>query len=519
MTRGHQRFRLSERAAGILCHPTSLPGRHGIGDLGAGARAFVDFLQAAGQRWWQMLPVHPVGPGFSPYSALSAFAASPLLIDLEALVDDGLLRKADILPTDRVDAQRVIYPAVTRFKTAALRRAFAAFTDGGGLSSRRFMRFRERQAHWLQDHALFSALRRAQRGRAWLDWPAVLRRRQKRALAEAVRIRQRDVDFECFLQFVFDEQWRKLRAYAHAAGVGLIGDIPIFVAHDSSDVWARQELFDLDTRGRSRTVSGVPPDCFSRTGQRWGHPQYRWPRHVRTDFAWWLARFGRVFEQFDAVRIDHFLGFNRVWVVPGRAKTALRGEWKQTPGEQLFATLRRKLGRLAIIAEDLGVVVPEAIRLRERWGFPGMRLLHFAFGNNEGDRYNQPHNHPVNCVVYPGTHDNETTREWFTRLKREHRRERGRTVLTPYQRVLHYTGTTGRQIHWDMIRLAYGSPARLAVIPLQDVLGLGAEARMNTPATTRGNWVWRVRRRALRARPAARLRDLALAYERAVPGA
>jgi 4-alpha-glucanotransferase len=504
---------LSRRAAGILLHPTSLPGRHGSGDLGLPAREFATFLHQAGQSWWQMLPIHPIGPGNSPYSALSAFAGNPLLISLERLADDGLLDRRDVAPARGLHTDRVNYPSVIRYRNSRLRRAYDAFRSAGGLRRKAFECFCATHADWLDDHALFMALRAANGGRAWLRWPRGVRLRQGRALTGARKDLADEIDLERFVQYIFDQQWTVLHEHARALGVGLIGDIPIFVAHDSSDVWARRELFDLAADGRAKTVSGVPPDCFSRTGQLWGHPQYRWSRHQQTRFAWWIARFRRALDQFDAARIDHFLGFHRVWSVSGRARIARNGRWVRTPGRALLQTLKRKLGALPIIAEDLGVVTPEALALRDDFGLPGMRLLHFAFGNDDGDRYNQPHNYPRNCVAYPGTHDNETTVGWFQRLRREHERDDA-VNLSPYERVLRYIGKSGRSIHWDMIRLAQQSPANLAVIPLQDVLGLDNDARMNRPATTRGNWEWRVRRSRLSAALAEGLRDLAEAYER-----
>ncbi len=510
------RIRLDTRAAGVLLHPTSLPGRHGIGDLGEWAYRFVDFLHDAGLTWWQMLPINPIGPGYSPYSALSAFAGNPLLISLDGLADEGLLDKVDLSPARGLRADRVNYASVTRYKLARLRGAFERFVKRGGLQRKAFERFREQQAGWLDDHALYSALRKAHDGKPWVDWPAPLRRRQKRALTRAADEHADEINFERFLQYIFDRQWIALRKHANSRGVGLIGDIPIFVAHDSSDVWAHPELFDLDERGRARTVSGVPPDYFSKTGQRWGHPHYHWSRHKATGFAWWLARFSRVFEQVDATRIDHFLGFNRVWAVPGRAKTARRGKWVKTPGRELFDKVQQQLGRPEVIAEDLGLLVPEAAALRDRYAFPGMRLLQFAFGNDEGDRYHQPHNHPPNAVVYPGTHDNDTTVGWFEQLAKVERRQRGER-LNPYRRVLRYTGSDGRQIHWEIIRLALLSPARTAIVPMQDLLGLDNKSRMNTPATTSGNWCWRLRRQQLTGRLAERVRKMAHTYERIPP--
>ncbi len=507
------RFSLAARAAGVLLHPTALPGPHGVGDLGPAAYRFAEFLYAAGQTWWQMLPLGPPGVGNSPYSAFSAFAGGALLVSLEALADEGLLfgrrppRGADATATGLSDRQ-VAYPAVARFKHARLRAAFERFAARGGLREHTFVHFCQAHADWLNDYALYMALRRAQRGRPWPRWPRPLRDRRPAALREARTALREAIDFERFVQFEFDRHWFALKHYANDLGVGLIGDIPIFVAQDSSDVWAHRELFDLHADGRPRTVSGVPPDYFSRTGQLWNHPHYRWERHQASGFAWWLARFRRMGQLFDAVRIDHFLGFHRVWAVPGGAKTARKGQWVKTPGAALFTALRRKLGRLEIIAEDLGVVVPKAVALRERCGFPGLRLLQFAFGDEADSRHNLPHNYPSDCVVYPGTHDNETTAGWFRNLSRS---APGRAARA---RVLRYLGSTGREIHWDLIRLALASPANTAIIPAQDLLGLSNEARMNTPARARGNWQWRLQPGQITLAIARRLRALSETFER-----
>ncbi|HPM22568.1 MAG TPA: 4-alpha-glucanotransferase [Phycisphaerae bacterium] len=505
---------LSDRAAGVLLHPTSLPGRHGCGDLGPAAYEFVDFLAAAGVRWWQMLPVGPPGLANSPYAALSAFAGNAMLISLERLVTDGLLDAADSVPARGLPPDRVAYSVVTRYKHARLRKAFDRFVQRGGLKRRAFTQFCAAQSAWLDDHALYTALRQAHGNAAWPEWPRDVRLRERAALRQARDTLRAAIDCERFVQFEFDRQWSALKKYANTHGVGLIGDIPIFVAHDSSDVWSQRALFDLDAAGRPRTISGVPPDYFSRTGQLWRHPHYAWRRHQATGFAWWIARFRRMQALFDAVRIDHFLGFNRVWAVPGRAQTARRGKWVKTPGRELFTALRRALGRLEIIAEDLGLVTPEAAALRDRCGFPGMRLLHFGFGPGNGPRYIQPHTFPRNCVVYPGTHDNETTVGWFAHLRQAAHKRRPAGTLSDYDRVLRYLGTDGRAIHWDMIRLALSSPANTAIIPAQDLLGLGNEARMNTPATTTGNWQWRLRPGRLTPTLATRLREMTEAYDR-----
>ncbi|MEW6252556.1 MAG: 4-alpha-glucanotransferase [Planctomycetota bacterium] len=512
---------LAKRSAGLLLHPTSLPGRHGCGDLGVAARAFVDFLAAAGMRWWQMLPVGPTG--HSPYSALSAFAGNPLLIDLDALAAVGLLAARDLVPPPGLSDQEVVFGPVTEFRVSQLRRAFAAFERGGGLRQRDFRRFCAREAGWLADHALYMALRRQHaRGAStgepcastgepsnWITWPPALRTRRPAALRRAAADLRTEVDFERFVQFLFDQQWSALRRYAGRRGIRLIGDVPFFVAHDSSDVWAHPDLFDLDERGRARTVSGAPPDYFSRTGQLWNHPQYRWRRHAATGFDWWLARFGRAFALFDAVRIDHFLGFNRVWAVPGRAKTARRGKWVKTPGAALFARLQRKLGPLPIIAEDLGLLTPQAAALRDRFGFPGMRLLQFAFG--PGGDYHLSHNHPRNCVAYPGTHDNDTVVGWLAELRAAARRDHA--ARSRLRHLMRYAGTP-RPTHWDVLRLLFLSPANIAVAPVQDILGLDNRARMNLPGTPRGNWGWRLPPAQLTPALSTRLRTVLDTYGR-----
>lgn len=534
------RFTLDQRSAGVLLHVTSLPGGHGLGDLGPGAAAFVDFLAAAGQRWWQVLPVGPAGPGNAPYNAVSAFAGSPLLISLERLCEDGLLDAADIGSTPELADGPVAFERAAAFKEPRLRLAFRRFVAGGGVHDRAFQAFCRRHDSWLEHYALYAALKRRYRGRPWMRWPAGVRDRRRTglaaagsgsqgvsrahhasggprgpALARGVRIGDLsdDIDFARFVQFQFERQWTALRHYAHDRGVGLIGDAPLFVAHDSTDVWAHPELFDLDERGRPRTVSGVPPDYFSRTGQRWGHPQYRWRRHRATGFAWWVQRLARAREQFDAVRLDHFLGFHRVWAVPGRARTARRGRWVHTPGSELLATVRRRLGRLEIIAEDLGAAEPAALALRDRFRLPGMRVLQFGFDNADG-HYHRPHAFPRRCVAYTGTHDNDTAAGWYAQLRR--RSEQGADGLTAWRRVLHYTGTSGRQIHWDLIRLAWLSPADVAIAPVQDLLGLDSTARMNTPGTSHGNWAWRLRGGELDSRLARRLRALTRAAGRLV---
>lgn len=499
---------LAERSAGVLLHPLSLPGPPGAGDTGACATVFVDYLARAGLRWWQVLPIGPEGPGDSPYSSPSAFALSRLLASPPSLALDGTaLRRGRAGARGRID-YGAAHADRTRFLSAefeALRRSprgYAALDE-----------FRQRERGWLDDYACYVVAKSSQGGRPWWRWSAPLRERDDRALARFRAERADEIELVRFEQFVVDAQWRALRRRCTDRGVGLLGDVPIFVAADSADVWAARELFRLDRSGRPAVVTGVPPDYFSRTGQLWGHPHYRWREHRRTRFAWWTARFRRAFELFDAVRIDHFIGFHRLWAVPGRARTARRGAWVSTPGRELLATVRSALGALPIVAEDLGLLTPEAADLRDEFGFPGMRVLQFAFGEGAGSRMHLPHRHPPRCVVYTGTHDNDTVVGWHRSI-RAARSRRGRDGLSEHERFERYAPDAGQDVHWRMMRMAFSSPANLAIIPLQDILGLPGAARMNFPGRASGNWTWRYRPGVLTDALARRLRRLAEAYER-----
>lgn len=512
-----KQFHLNQRSAGILLHPTSLPGRHGAGDLGLGAYRFIDFLAAAKQHWWQMLPVGPIGAGFSPYSSPSGFAGNPLLICLDRLVEDELLDRADVpaLPTSRPD--RVPFAAVIRYRLKRLRKAHRAFvSDASARQRQAYDRFCLTQADWLDDYALYEAANRVFGGKSWLDWPDDLRLRRSRGLMRFARDYAGEVDFARFTQFLFEQQWFDLKAYAEQANVGLIGDVPIFVSHDSADVWVHRELFQLDRRGRPTVVSGYPPDALAKTGQLWGHPIYDWKRHARTRYAWWIDRFRATYRRFHAARIDHFLGFEHFWVVPAGAKTAAGGTWKPTPGQALLTAIRRKLGKLEIIAEDLGIVTPKATALREANGLPGLRVIQQGFGSG---RYDQPHNWPRDCVGCTGTHDMNTIVGWFKNLPRQGSRHRGADGLLDRERALRYAGTDGTQIHWEMIRLLYMSVANAVIVQMQDVLGLDERSRTNVPGKPSGNWVWRMKRGALSATLADRLADLVDTYEREVVSA
>ena len=497
------------RRSGLLMHPTSLPGRFGIGDWGSAAKRFVDFLAQAGQSYWQMLPLGPPGYGASPYQSLSAFAGSPLLISPEKLVEAGHLSAADLASTPAFPVERVDFEAVGPYKEALLRRAFENFrADAPDEQREAFARFCAKQAFWLDDFALFVALKRVHGGRPWYEWPPEVATREPAALARWRDALADEVEGQKYRQWQFFAQWLAVKRYANERGVRIIGDIPIFVSLDSADVWANPHLFRLDERLRPTVVSGVPPDRFSATGQLWGHPLYRWDVMAENGYRWWLARFRSLFTQADVVRVDHFRGFYNYWEVPAGAETAVHGRWRRGPGAALFHAVTDALGEVAIIAEDLGDFDPESRAgvdaLKREFGYPGMKVLQFAFGDGPTAPF-LPHNFEREGVVYTGTHDNDTIVGWYqvtsTAAEREH--------------VRRYLGRDGSDIAWDLIRLAWGSVAHTAITTVQDLLSLGHEARMNTPGTAGPpNWRWRLRPGALDAAVAARLRDLTEVYGR-----
>jgi len=471
------------RTSGILMHVTSLPGPHGCGDLGLEAHRFLDFLTGAAQTWWQMLPVGPPGraPGFSPYDSASAFAGSPWLVSLDVLSRDGLLAKRELQPTPGLSSLQVSFPATLRFREERLRMAFTGFQRRGGERGHGFRKFCDANADWLEDFALFMAIRRDSHGKPWTEWEPDLRRRELSALRAARHRLSREIAGHRFVQFEFDKQWRAVRDHAHRRGIGLIGDLPIFVAHDSADVWSHPELFQLDQHGQPKRVSGYPPDRFNRKGQLWGHPQYEWPKHEDTRFAWWVRRFQRIFELFDAVRIDHFLGFTRTWSVAAHAASARTGRWVKSPGSKLFAAVKRKLGPRPMIAEDLGHVTATDVRLRDTFGLAPMRIFQFGFGSEPDSADHLPHNYPHLCAAYTGNHDNNTMVGWF----REQR-------PAQQQRALTYMGGNNTAPQIGAIRALMASPANVVIFPMQDVLGLDHRARMNIPGTLEGNWRWRL---------------------------
>jgi 4-alpha-glucanotransferase len=490
------------RASGILLHPTSLPGPHGIGSLGAEAYAFVDFLAGAGQSIWQILPLGPTGYGDSPYSALSAFAGNPLMVCLERLIEAGDLDASDLTGVALPEGA-AHFGFVHGFKGRLLQKASRRFREA--VTNERqpaFAEFCERQAGWLNDYAIYRALRHHFGNQAWNLWPAEIRRREEAALRHWGEKLSEHIYNEKYAQFVFFEQWFALKAYANSRGVRILGDIPIFVALDSADVWANPHFFHLDGEGHPTRVAGVPPDYFSETGQRWGNPLYCWERLAADGFSWWLARFRWNLTQADLVRIDHFRGFEACWSIPAEEETAVNGRWETVPGADLFQILAATLGQAPIIAEDLGLITPEVEALRDRFGFPGMKILHFAFGSGADNPY-LPHNLQGNCVIYTGTHDNDTTIGWWQSLDRRER-----------DAVRAYLGSSVREMPWDLIRLAMASVAEFCIFPLQDVLALGSETRLNTPGRPDGNWAWRHLPGALTPELQQRLAELCRTYGR-----
>lgn len=502
---------LQDRSASVFLHPTSLPGPHGIGSLGSRAVAFVRFLQSAGMRYWQVCPVGPTGFGDSPYQLFSSFAGNPYLIDLEALLEAGLIEPTDLsaladLPDDHAD-----YGAQFRVRRPILTQAAEAFIGRGGsalpeLPYGDFGAFRKRHAEWLEPFCLFLALKERFEGKPWLEWDAKLRSYDSargQPLARSADIRQR-MDVHAVIQYLFFGQWQQIRDFAAASGIGIIGDIPIFVALDSADVWARPELFQLDSRNRPLALSGVPPDYFSRTGQLWGNPHYNWEVHRNEKYAWWLKRLGHGLELYDALRIDHFRGFAAYWRIPYGAKDGREGKWEPGPGLDLFKAIRRKFKDARLIAEDLGLITDEVIDLLEGTGLPGMSVLHFAFDGNPRNFY-LPHNQVKNNVLYVGTHDNDTSRGWYWSLP---------DGLKDY--VRRYLRVDGGSISWDLIRCGYASVPRLFIMTMQDILGLGSEARLNSPGSPMGNWQWRMTEEqfAQGRQSAGYLRELADLYGR-----
>jgi len=498
-----------ERSSGILLHPTSLPGSYGIGDIGPQAYRFLDWLSSTGSKLWQVLPLGPTGYGDSPYQCFSAFAGNPYLISPEDLCVEGLLTHDDLADKPVFSASRIEFGPLIPWKLDLLQKAFSRFQSAPGHLQTAFDYFRAENAAWLDDYTLFMALKESNGGGAWNGWPEALRKRKKSTLRKAQNELAETIMRYAFYQFIFFRQWNKLRAYANEQGIRIIGDIPIFVAYDSSDVWSHPELFFLDEEGNPTVVAGVPPDAFSTTGQLWGNPLYNWEIHKKDEYAWWLSRVRASLQILDILRFDHFRGFAGYYEIPAGHKTAEFGRWVTGPGKDLFRAVDKNLGDglitpgtgLPIIAEDLGLVTPDVIELLEAFNLPGMRVLQFGFSGPDNPFL--PHNYIPNCVAYTGTHDNDTARGWFESAE-QHEREF----------AMSYLGVDGHDFAWDLIRSVWKSVAVFAITPMQDVLNCGGEARMNFPSKLGGNWEWRIKEDDLRDDLAGNLKELNWLYKR-----
>lgn len=490
-----------KRASGILLHPTSLPGPYGIGDLGAAAYRWVDFLASAGITLWEVLPLGPTGYGDSPYQCFSAFAGNPYLISPEYLRRDGWLHSNDLVNKTGFPVHKVDFGKLIPWKLNLLERAYQHFSAEAGSAQPAFDHFCSAQAAWLEDYALFMAIKEAQGGGPWEQWPPEIRRREPGAMEAARQEYSAAVRRHQFYQFVFFRQWEALREYAHQKDIQIIGDVPIFVAYDSADVWAHPELFFLDGESQPTVVAGVPPDYFSPTGQRWGNPLYRWDFHRASGYRWWLDRIQASLKMVDILRIDHFRGFAGYWEIPAGNPTAEIGRWVPGPGADFFTQLQSALGDLPIIAEDLGVITPDVIALREQFGLPGMKILQFAFSGPDNPFL--PHLYEHNCVTYTGTHDNDTAEGWYASAPEGEK-----------QFARRYLHVDGSDFAWDLIRACWASVAVFALAPLQDFLDLGTEARMNYPSHLGGNWAWRFPEVAVNEELAARIRELNHLYLR-----
>jgi len=491
------------RASGILLHPTSLPGPDGIGDLGPEAYRWIDFLDRTGTQFWQVLPLGPTGYGDSPYQCFSAFAGNPYLISATLLLDQDLLTESDLSARPVFPLEKVEYGPVIDWKINILKRSFERFPAiKHGDLHKKFKSFKESNKDWLEPFSIFMAIKAEHGNIAWNEWPEAFRKRDEETLESFIKTHDESIEFQNYLQFIFDEQWQKVRSYAHSKGIRIIGDIPIFVAYDSADVWANKELFYLDNDGLPTVVAGVPPDYFSKTGQLWGNPLYNWEVHKKNDYTWWLKRLESVLNQVDMIRLDHFRGFEAYWEVPYGNETAEDGQWVEGPGYDFFKTIKSQLGELPIIAEDLGVITQKVRQMRDDFNLPGMKILQFAFASDPDDDF-LPHNYPNKCVAYTGTHDNDTTLGWYKNAP-----ERERDFCR------RYLARSGDDIAWSMIRTLWRSSADWVIAPMQDFLSLGNWARMNFPGTASGNWDWRMNPDAINESLVYRLHETNYLYGR-----
>ncbi len=495
-----------DRAGGILLHPTSLPGRYGVGDLGPEAFQFVDWLASTGSKLWQVLPLGPTGYGDSPYQCFSAFAGNPYLISFDALIEDGLLTEDDFVTMPSFSASRVDYGELIPWKLYVLEKAFSNLPSAPAEFRDEFDQFRADNASWLDDYALFMSIKEANGGGAWNEWEQPIRKRENSAMEKARSDHAKSIERQSFYQFLFFRQWDKLKDYANDKGITIIGDIPIFIAYDSADAWANPELFHLDAKSLPTVVAGVPPDYFSATGQLWGNPLYKWSEHKKTRYQWWINRFHSVLNLVDIIRLDHFRGFAAYYEIPFGSPTAEHGRWVKGPGKDLLAALSQALsgkkgGTMPIIAEDLGIITPDVVELRDSFHLPGMKILQFGF-SSPTDPF-LPHNYTSNCVAYTGTHDNDTVCGWYETAPEKER-----------DFALRYLNTEGGNFAWSMIRAVWASVAVYAITPMQDLLSLGGEARMNFPSRLGGNWEWRMEQDDLSETLAASLKELNELYLR-----
>ncbi len=496
------------RASGVLLHLTSLPSEYGIGDLGKEAYNFIDFLKKANQKLWQILPLNPPASGGSPYNCFSAFAGNALLISVDKLIEDGLLKVEEVTNVPNFAETKVEFSRVIKFKNELFLKAFNRFdelAEGYG-----YTQFKEENEYWLSDFCLYMALKEQFDNRAWNRWDKDISFREKQAVERYQSKLVDKIRYQEFLQYIFSKQWSKLKNYANYNGIKIIGDLPIFVAHDSSDVWAHPELFDLGDEGNSRKVAGVPPDYFSKTGQLWGNPHYNWKRMQENNFLWWRKRFEKLLEQVDITRIDHFRGFEAYWEVDASEKTAERGKWIKAPGYELFSAVKQHLGNLPVIVEDLGFITPEVNKMKKKFGFPGMEILQFSF-NKKTLLKLRPDGYEKHCVLYTGTHDNDTLLGWYRELKQS-KNTRVLKILEKYYGITN--GMSGEKVCWTLIEAVYKSKANFVIIPLQDILCLGNEARMNFPGTVSGNWLWRYKKGDITKEMEKNLALLTRKYER-----
>ena len=488
------------RAAGVFLHPTSLPSPFGIGDLGDDAIRWLDLLYKYDHTYWQVCPLSPTGFGDSPYQSLSSFAGNPLLISPARLLEDGLLRQSDFRDYPRLPEARVDFGSVIRAKDRLFRVAFSRFEDNSA-----FRTFCRRERYWLEDYALFRVLKDLHGGKPWTEWKDEYRLRRRASLRQVSKEHADSIRYHQFLQYIFYTQWSALRAHAGMLGIRILGDLPIYVSFDGADTWASPELFEFDDQGRPLRVAGVPPDYFSKDGQLWGNPLYRWEAMRADGYAWWIARITQTLERLDLVRLDHFRAFESYWAVPANSPTAVRGEWVKGPGIELFVAIKRALGSLPLVAEDLGLITDEVVALREAAGLPGMKVLQFAFDGNLDNPY-LPYNVPADSVMYTGTHDNDTTVGWFTSAPEYDKAQ-----------VCEYLDCQGAQFWGPFLRMAYAAPSRVCIVPLQDILALGSEHRMNTPGQSEGNWQWRFRWDMIREDHFAMVKRFAAFYGRTPP--